>query len=338
MRAAVFEIQGLDNLNVKEDVQQPTMTDHDVLIKVKSAGVNPIDYLTVSNIPGIKPLPHIPGVEVTGIIEKVGNHVTDLKEGDRVVVYNVIFDGTCDMCLNGYEMCCRNAGILGVITNGGFAEYISAPEKNVFKIPDNVQWDVAASLATTTKTPYHALREASLKLNEFLVIFGASGNTGMMAVQFGKKMGAKVIAVSKDNWIKTDFGADYIISDYDKVVEQVKDITQGKMADVVLNSLGANTWENSFSCVGLNGRWVTFGGLTGAEVKLDVQSLYRKQIKLIGSNASTRKEFYDVIDMSRELKVRVWKRFKLEDAKEALQALFAKERDGRILLDINNGI
>jgi len=337
MRAAVFEKQGLDNLNVK-DVQQPTIADYDVLIKVRAAGVNPIDYLTVSNIPGIKPLPHIPGVEVTGVIEKVGNHVTTLKEGDKVVVYNVIFDGTCDMCLNGYEMLCRNAGILGVITNGGFADYISASEKNVFKIPDNLQWDVAASLATTTKTPYHALREASLKLNEFLVIFGASGNTGMMAVQFGKKMGAKVIAVSKDNWIKTDFGADYIISDYDKVVEQVKDITQGKMADVVLNSLGANTWENSFSCVGANGRLVTFGGLTGADVKLNVQSLYRKQIKLVGSTGATRKEFREVIDMSKELKVRVWKRFKLEDAKEALQALFAKERDGRILLDINNDI
>jgi D-arabinose 1-dehydrogenase-like Zn-dependent alcohol dehydrogenase len=335
MRAAVFERQGLDNLNVKEDVQQPTITEYDVLIKVKSAGVNPIDYLTVSNIPGIRPLPYIPGTEVAGTIEKVGNHVATLNEGDKVVVYNSIFDGTCDVCLSGYEMLCRNAGILGVITNGGFADYISAAEKNVFKIPDNVQWDVAASLATTTKTPYHALREASLKLNEFLVIFGASGNTGMMAVQFGKKMGAKVIAVSKDNWIKTDFGADYIISDYDKIVEQVKDITQGKMADVVLNSLGVNTWENSFSCVGINGRWVTFGGLTGAEVKLNIQSLYRKQIKLIGSNGSTRKEFKDVIDMSRELKVRVWKRFKLENVNEALQALFAKERDGRILLDIN---
>ena len=338
MRAAVFERQGLDNLNVNEDVQQPTIADYDVLIKVKAAGVNPIDYFTVSNIPGVKPLPHIPGVELTGIVDKVGNHVTTLKEGDKVVVYNIIFDGTCDMCLNGYEMLCKNAGILGVITNGGYADYISASEKNVFKIPDNVQWDVAASLATTTKTPYHALRDASLKLNEFLVIFGASGNTGMMATQFGKKMGAKVIAVSKDNWIKTDFGADYIISDYDKVVEQVKDITQGKMADVVLNSLGVNTWENSFSCVGANGRLVTFGGLTGADVKLNVQSLYRKQIKLIGSNGSTRKEFREVIDMSKELKVRVWKRFKLEDAKEALQALFAKERDGRILLEINNGI
>jgi len=336
MKAAIFDKPGLDNLKVIGNVEEPKIGDHDVLIKVKLAGVNPIDHSVVSGMfPGIKPLPHIPGVEVTGIIEKVGKHVATLNEGDKVVVYNVIFDGTCDMCLNGYEMLCRNAGILGVITNGGFADYISASEKNVFKIPDNVQWDVAASLATTTKTPYHALREALLKLNEFLVIFGASGNTGMMAVQFGKKMGAKVIAVSKDNWIKTDFGADYIISDYDKVVEQVKDITQGKMADVVLNSLGANTWENSFSCVGVNGRLVTFGGLTGADVKLNVQSLYRKQMKLIGSNGSTRKEFYDVIDMSKELKVRVWKRFKLEDAKEALQALFAKERDGRILLEVS---
>ena len=82
------------------------------------------------------------------------------------------------------------------------------------------------------------------------------------------------------------------------------------------------------------GGWA-FGGLTGADVKLNVQSLYSKQIKLVGYTGGTRKEFEDVIGMSKELKVRVWKRFKLEDAKEALQALFAKERDGRILLDIN---
>ena len=107
----------------------------------------------------------------------------------------------------------------------------------------------------------------------------------MMATQFGKKMGAKVIAVSKDNWIK-DFGADYVISEYDKVAEKVSEVTQGKMADVVLNSLGVQTWENSFASIGLNWRWVTFGGLTGADVKLNVQSLYSKQIKLIGSTAA----------------------------------------------------
>jgi NADPH:quinone reductase-like Zn-dependent oxidoreductase len=294
MKAVIFDKQGLDNLHLKEDIEPPTITEYDVLIKVRAAGINPLDYITVSSVGGINPLPHIPGAEITGIVTKVGKHVTSLKEGDRVVLYNRIFDGTCDMCFDGNEMLCRNGKIIGVNTNGGFAEYIAAPEKNVLKIPDYLEWDVAASLATTSLTPYHALKEASLELNEFLVIFGASGNTGTMATQFGKKMGAKVIAVSKDNWIKTDFGADYIISDYDKVVEQVKDITQGKMADVVLNSLGVNTWENSFSCVGLNGRWVAFGGLTGADVKLNVQSMYSKKIKLVGFTGGTRKEFREI--------------------------------------------
>ena len=89
----------------------------------------------------------------------------------------------------------------------------------------------------------HMLRNAGIK-EGLTSSLGASGNTGTIAVQLGKKMGAKVIAVSKDNWIKTDFGADYIINDYDKVVEQVKGIILDKMADVVLNSLGINTWES----------------------------------------------------------------------------------------------
>ena len=77
-----------------------------------------------------------------------------------------------------------------------------------------------------------------------------------------------MIAVSKDDWVK-DFGADYTINEYDKVVEKVKKITNGKMADVVLNSLGIGTWESSFQSVGANGRLVMVGGLTGADVKLN---------------------------------------------------------------------
>jgi NADPH:quinone reductase-like Zn-dependent oxidoreductase len=104
MKAVIFEKQGLEHLKVKEDVEQPTITEHDVLIKVRAAGVNPLDYFTVTNAVGIKQLPHIPGAETTGIIAKVGKHVTALKEGDRVVLYSRTFDGTCDMCLNGNEM------------------------------------------------------------------------------------------------------------------------------------------------------------------------------------------------------------------------------------------
>jgi NADPH:quinone reductase-like Zn-dependent oxidoreductase len=336
MRAVVFETPGLENLRVI-DADEPKVSDHDVLIQVKVAGVNPIDHLVASGaLPKVHPLPHIPGAESSGIVEELGNHVnnSEIKKGDRVVVHNKVFDGTCDMCLDGLDMLCRNGGLIGAITNGGFAEYISVPDRNVFKIPDDLDWDVAASLPVTSLTPYHALKEASLRINEYLLVFGASGNTGMIAVQLGKKMGAKVIAVSKDDWIKSEFGANYVISDYDKVAENVKEITQGKMVDVVINSLGVETWDSSFASVGVNGRWVAFGGLTGADVKLNVQSLYSKQIKLIGSTGGTRKEMQELIDISPRLKVRVWKKFDLENVKEGLQALFAKERDGRILLNI----
>ena len=343
MKAAIFEKPGLENLKVIDNVQQPKITEHDILIKVKLAGVNPIDHFVVSGaLPKIDPLPHIPGAESSGIIEQVGSHVNrnnnnnNFKKGDRVIVHNKIFDGTCDMCLNGLDMICRNGGLIGAITNGGFAEYIAVPERNVFKIPDEMSWELGASLPVTSLTPYHALNDSSLKANEYLLVFGASGNTGMIAVQLGKKRGARVIAVSRDNWIKDEFEADHVIADYDRVTEKVKEITNGKMADVVLNSLGVSTWDSSFASVGINGRWIAFGGLSGADVNLNVQSLYSKQIKLIGSTGGTRRELQELVDTSsKQLKVRVWKKFRLDNVKEALEGLFAKERDGRILLEIS---
>ncbi len=122
----------------------------------------------------------------------MGNHVNgELNEGDRVIVHSRVFDGTCDMCLNGLDMLCRNGGIVSAITNRGFAEYIAVPQRNVFKIPDDIDWEIASSLPATTLTPFHTLKEASLQFNEYLLVFGASGNTGLMAIQFAKRMGAK---------------------------------------------------------------------------------------------------------------------------------------------------
>ena len=337
MRAAVFDKTGIENLKVLDNVEKPRLSNpDDVLIKVKVAGVNPIDNGVVSGfMPSVNPIPHIPGAEVSGTVDEISNDVNGLKKGDRVIIYPKVFDGKCDKCLSGLDNICRNGGVIGVITNGGFAEYIDVPQKNVFKIPDDMDWDLAASLPVTGLTPFHALNEAHLKLNEFLLVFGASGNTGMIATQLGKKMGAKVIAVSKEEgWIK-DFGADYVISDYDRIVEQVREITSGKMADVVLNSLGANTWDSSFVSIGINGRLVSFGGLTGADVKLDVRALYTRQIKLIGSTGGTRRELKDLIDNHGKLQVKIWKRFALDNIQQALAALSSKERSGRIFLDVS---
>ena len=336
MRAAVFDKPGIENLKVMDNVEKPKLANPDnVLIKVKVAGLNPIDNVVVSgSIPTVRPIPHIPGAEVSGIVDEIGSEVSGLKKGDRVVIHNKVFDGICDMCLGGLDMICRNGGLISVITNGGFAEYIVVPQRNVFKIPDDMDWDLAASLPVTVLTPFHALNEACMKINEFLLVFGATGNTGMIATQLGKRMGARVIAVSKEEWVR-DFGADYIIRDYDRIVEQVREITSGKMADVVLNSLGVKTWDSSFESTGINGRLVSFGGLTGADVKLNIQSLYSRQIKLIGSTGGTRKELGDLIDNHDKLQLKKWKRFDLDNVQEALHALFSKERSGRIFLDIS---
>jgi NADPH:quinone reductase-like Zn-dependent oxidoreductase len=221
MRAAIFDNPGIENLKVTDNAVQSKLANPDyVLIKVKVAGVNPIHNVVVSgSIPTVRLIPHIPGAEVSGIVDEIGDGVNGIKKGDRVVIHNKVFDGKCDMCLSGLDMICQNGGLISVITNGGFAEYISVPQRNVFKIPDDIDWELAASLPVTGLTPFHALKEAGLKVNEFLLVFGASGNTGMIATQLRKKMGAKVIAVSKEEeWIR-DFGADYVISDYDRVVE-----------------------------------------------------------------------------------------------------------------------
>lgn len=330
MKALVFEKGGLDNLGV-QDVEKPVIGSYDVLIKVKMAGVNPIDYRVVDSMPNVKPMPHIPGAEFAGIVDQVGDHVTSLKKGDRVTVYNRVFDGLCDMCVSNSEMLCRNGGIMGVITNGGYAEYAAVPEKNAFKVPDEVSWDVAASLPVAALTPYHALKEAELKAYENLVVFGASGNTGNFAVQFGNKFGANVIAVSRKSWLR-DFGADYIFG-YEDAIEKIREVTSGRMADVVLNSLGSETWNTALDATGFNGKLVFFGTLTGSRVDLALDRIYGRQIRIIGTTGGNRKELQEIIPISKSLKLRVWEKFKLEDGMRALRSLSAKERDGRILIE-----
>lgn len=331
MKALVFDKSGIENLRYTE-YKTPEIGSHDVLIRVKMIGVNPVDYLTVTSLP-VSPMPHIPGVEFAGVVEKVGDHVRSVKPGDRVTIYGRLFDGMCDMCMMGYETLCRNGGRIGVNTNGGMAEYVAVEEKYVFKLPEEYSWELGASMTVAALTAYHALKEANLKPGETLVVFGASGNTGQFAVQLGKKFGAKVIAVSRKSWLK-EFGADLIVG-YDEVEEEVRRFTQGKMADVVINSLGEKFWEKGLLALGVKGRLVTFGTLTGAEVKINLSRLYNMHQSILGVNRGNRKDFVELLDLCKDCKVKVWKVYSLEEGVEALNSLQARDRDGRIMIEVS---
>jgi len=324
MKALVFDKSGLDNLRVRE-VPTPLLGPHDVLVKVKLAGVNPIDYAVVQLIP-VQPMPHIPGAEIYGEVEDVGEHVKGVKKGDRVVVYNRLFDGSCDICLSGREMVCRNGGIMSVVTNGGFAEYMAVPEKNLVKV--DLPPELSASLPVAALTSYHALKEAEVKPLDYVVVFGASGNTGAFAIQLAKKMGARVIAVSSKPWV-AEF-SDHVVG-YDQVQDKVREITMGRMADVVINSVGNAVWESSLKVLGVGGRLVFFGGLTGSQVNLDLSTVYGKHQKIIGTTGGTRKELLELTELCKDCRVRVWRILPLEQGREALEWV-AKGKDGRIFL------
>ncbi|EZQ02059.1 MULTISPECIES: alcohol dehydrogenase catalytic domain-containing protein [Acidianus] len=325
MKAVYFEKSGIENLKYG-DFRDPELGSHDVLVKPVMAGVNPIDYFVVSGLP-VTPIPHIPGAEIAGEVKKTGDHVKGFQEGDKVVVYNRSFDGTCDLCLSGKEQLCRNGGIISVIRNGGYSEFFSVPEKNLIKIPNDLHWEVAASLPVAALTSFHALREAQVTLGSTVVIFGASGNTGIFAMQLARRMGARVIAVSKKLWVN-EF-ADYVFP-YEGIEENVKRVTGGKMADVVLNSVGGDLWEVALKVLSPGGSMVFFGGLTSQKAEIQLSGIYSNHLKIIGTTGGTRWELENLTKMN--LTTRTWKIFRLEEAKEALSNLFSKERDGRILI------
>ncbi len=328
MKAWVLSKNGIDNLNLKE-VEKPQVKVGQVLVKVKAAGLNPVDSMVIDLIPVNSE--KIPGAEFAGEVEEVGEGVKELKKGDKVSIYNRYFDGTCYYCKGGNEMLCDNGYIFSIGSNGGLAEYIVVDEKNAFKLPNSVNFELAASLPVAALTSYNALERAKVQKNEFVVVIGASGNTGVFALQFAKMLDANTIAISSKEWVK-DFGADYVIG-YENALEEVKKITNSHMADIVIESIGEKFWDLGYSLLSKNGRMVAFGTETGSNAKIDISQLYSKQLSIIGSTGGSVKQFSEVVDKSKELKVKTWKKFNFQEIKEAFKENNSKEKDGRIIIE-----
>ncbi|MGC8497347.1 MAG: alcohol dehydrogenase catalytic domain-containing protein [Thermoplasmata archaeon] len=289
----------------------------DILVKVKYAGLNPIDINTIAKKTNyaIAPIPHIPGAEFVGEVRYQGKS-TKFKKGDRVIVYPRIYDGTCDKCRKGEEHLCINGKLIGVGTNGGWTEYFEAKEENLVKIPDGMDDLDAVALPIGGLTPYHALLKAGLEKDTAILIFGASGNTGIFAVQIAKAMGAEVFAVSRKRWVFEAGAKEW----------------NGEKVDMVLNSLGAKFWGGSVEALNTGGKIVTFGTFTGAELSFNIAKLYTRELSVIGTTGGTKKELEALIEIvqKNKIKSKVWKTYKFEDFKNAIEEY--PEKEGRIVL------
>ena len=305
------------------EMKEPETAGGMISVRITLAGMNPLDYNLINGkiLYNLSPVPHIPGSEAIGIAMTDGKTI---RKGDRVVIYNRKYDGTCKFCRSGREEMCVNGGIHGVLDQGYYAQEASIDEKNLFPIPDGMSDELAVSLPIGGLTALHALRRSEAAAGENLLIFGGSGNTGIFASQIGRSLGMNVSVVSRKDWMK-DYGAATIF--------RTGQIDEKYRADVVVNSIGAQFWSESLKYLDRGGRIVTFGVLTGRESSLDIGKIYTEEQKIVGSTGGTRSEFQEILKLAdhQSFRVRVHRTFDLDHFQEALSE-YEKARDGRILI------
>jgi NADPH:quinone reductase-like Zn-dependent oxidoreductase len=340
MKALAFhEHGGLDKLRY-QDVPEPKIGDGDVLVRVKACALNHLDLFVREGLPGLKlPLPFWSGCDIAGEAAQVGAAVTGVAVGDRVVVNPNLNCGRCEFCMRGEDSLCVAYGILGEHTHGGLAEYVKVDGRNVLKLPGHLSFEDAAAFVLVNMTAWRMLvSQARLRAGEDLLILGVSGGVSSTAVQIGKLCGARVfVTSSSDEKLQRarQLGADECINyskeDWARAVFQK---TGRRGVDVVLENVGAATWKDSIRSLAKGGRLVTCGATSGPIGETDIRIVFWKQISIIGSTMSNRREFNEVMAQlfRGTLRAIVDSVMPLADGAAAQEKLAAGKQFGKIVL------
>lgn len=302
------------------DWPEPKISGDTVLVEAEAIGVNYPDGLLVQGLYQMKPAtPFVPGMEVAGRVAAVGDKVTGFKPGDRV------------------------AGMPGI---GGYAEKVALTEATTMKLPEGMDGADACALMCGYGTSHHALKQrADLQPGETLCVVGASGATGVAAVQIGKIMGATVIGVASSEEkraIARAAGADIVLG-YDNLKDELKKATGGKGVDVAYDSVGGEAFDALARSMAWNGRLLIIGFASGTIPSFPVNLALVKGYSLVGVfwGTFTRKEPQVYADNMKELvgwymqgkiKPVIEGRYKLADAAQVLARVMGRGATGKLIL------
>lgn len=346
MKAWVFDsFGGSEKLSLKE-VSDLKAGVGEAIIDVKTAGVNPVDRSTIAGRFDWIKTPFTTGAEFAGVVTSVGEGVDGVKPGMRVVVNSKLFCGKCKNCLMGEDNAClsnkyieRAPYIVGVFREGGWRESADLPAQNLIPIPDSLSFRDACTLSVDGATAWRLVKRARPKMNDFALVVGATGGVGSFAVQIAKLYGCEVAAVVSDQAQAQKMkaiGADHIISRKEgKISESVKQLTEGRGADVVIDPLGSATFESSYKSLATLGRYATCGTLTGVKTELSILHLYSMQVEFIGSTTFSRADMMDVVSATArgKLKPQIDSVFKFEELQSAMSRLDVHGRFGKVLVE-----
>lgn len=287
------------------------------------------------------PLPHIPGSDVAGEVARVGDGVTSVKVGERVMLQPGISCGQCEKCLAGDDNLCKSYTILGELVDGGCAEYVKAPAMNCVPIPDGVSFEEAAAFPLVSLTAWHMLiARANLKPAETVLVLAAGSGVGSAAIQIAKASGAWVIATagSDAKLAKArELGADEVINhSTQKIATEVKRLTARRGVDVVFEHVGEATWNESVRSLTPGGRLVTCGATAGFNGAIDLRYLFTRQISLLGSFMGSKADLLAAVEFLKRglLKPVVDVVLPLEKCAEAHRRLEDREQFGKLVLRV----
>lgn len=300
---------------------------HEVLIKVAACGICGTDIHIFNGGEGSAPVkpPIILGHEFSGEIIKAGSDVKSFKPGDHVSVDPNIYCGVCQYCRTGHKELCDDLRAVGINFNGGFAEFCAVDEKQLYKIPDDMDYNIGAMMEPVACC-IHGVDIASVKTGDKALVIGG-GAIGLIIMQLLKLSGAWV-ALSEPLNIRRDLalklGADMVINPHDEdVMEQLND--KGiKGADIVFECVGtAKTSKQAIDAANKGGHVVIFG-VSGVEEEINIKpfEIYKKQLKISGSfiNPDTNLRAVRLLsDKKIDVKPLISHRYKIEDVKSAFE-------------------
>jgi NADPH:quinone reductase-like Zn-dependent oxidoreductase len=338
MKAVFFEKHGGNDVLQYGDRPDPEPRPGEVRIALRAAALNHLDIFVRDGIPGV-PLPQIPGGDGAGVVDRLGQGVSGLAPGDRVLIQPGLSDATCEFCRAGEQSLCVRFQILGEHVPGTLAEFVVVPERNVFPIPSGFSFARAAAFPLAYQTAWRmVIGRAAVRPGETVLVHGAGGGVAGAAIEIALLVGARVLATtSGDEKVSRlrESGVELAI-DYRKedVLAAVRAHTAKRGVDVIVDSVGESTWMTSLKAAARGGRIVTCGATSGPNPKEEIRQIFWKHLSILGSTMANDREFralYSSVASGR-LKPRVDRVFPLSQAREAFAYMEEGRQNGKIVL------
>jgi NADPH:quinone reductase-like Zn-dependent oxidoreductase len=313
-----------------------------VLVHIRAAALNRLDLWMTVGLPHVTPaFPFIVGSDGAGEVMEVGEGVERVRAGDRVMINPGLSCGRCPACEEGEESLCRDFRLLGEHRPGTAAEYVVVPAGNLAPVPEGMPWPQAAGFSLATLTAWRMLAgRAGLRPGETALIWGIGGGVSLAALQIVLLLGGRAIVTSgseaKLDAARALGAAAALDHGRDDVVAEVRRLTGGRGADVVVDSVGERTFPDSLRALRRGGRVVICGATTGPAAAFDLRRLFWHQWSILGSTMGSRREYAEIVRLAHQ--GRLWpvvdRVVPLAEGASAYERMRRGEQTGKLVLEV----